>query len=94
MAYRPLLGVGKGYTLLNWEVTVTMIATTLGLVAFAATIERYFFRRATLIETLLFLTAAGGLLWPGYGYDVVGITAFAAAVISQKLYHPDIPLGA
>ena len=94
MAYRPLLGVGKGYTLLNWEVTVTMIATTLGLVAFAATIERYFFRRATLIETLLFLTAAGGLLWPGYVYDVVGITAFAAAVISQKLYHPDIPLGA
>jgi TRAP transporter 4TM/12TM fusion protein len=89
MAYRPLLGLGKEYTLLNWEVTVTMVATTLGLVAFAATIERYLFRRATLIETMLFLTAAGGLLWPGYVFDVVGITAFAGAVISQKLYHPD-----
>jgi TRAP transporter 4TM/12TM fusion protein len=88
MAYRPLLGAGKTYTLMNGEVLVTMVATTLGLVAFAAAIERHFFRRATWIETLLFLFAAAGLFWPGYGYDVAGCAALVAALVSQKLFHP------
>ncbi|MGD9368470.1 MAG: TRAP transporter permease [Desulfobacteraceae bacterium] len=88
MAYRPLLGVGKGYSLLAGEVAITMIATIFGLVAFAAAIERYFFRRATWMETILFLVAAGGLLWPGRLYDLVGLAAFVAAVALQKLYQP------
>ncbi len=89
MAYRPLLGIGKAYTLLDWEVVLIMVATTLGLVAFAAAIERYFFRRATWFETLLFVVAALGMLWPGHLYDAIGFVAFTAAVLSQKLYHPD-----
>lgn len=86
MAYRPLLGMGEGYELLNWEVGISMGATTFGLVAFAAAIERYFIRQANILETILFLMAAAGLLWPGYGYDVAGLAAFIAAVVSQKFY--------
>jgi TRAP-type uncharacterized transport system fused permease subunit len=88
MAYRPLLGVGQDYTLLNGQVMITMIATTLGLVAFAAAIERYFMRRATVLETLLFLAAAGGLLWPGFWFDVFGLVALLVAVVLQKTYTP------
>jgi len=88
MAYRPLLGVGETYTLMNGQVILTMIATTLGLVAFAAAIERYFFRKATLLETGLFLVAAIGLLWPGIVFDVAGLIAFLAAIVLQKGYKP------
>ena len=57
---------------MNGQVVLTMIATALGLVAFAAAIERYFIRKATLLETGLFLVAAIGLLWPGFVFDVIG----------------------
>jgi len=88
MAYRPLLGVGETYSLMNGQVILTMIATTLGLVAFAAAIERYLIRKATLLETGLLLVAAIGLLWPGFVLDVVGLLAFTAAVVLQKVYTP------
>jgi TRAP-type uncharacterized transport system fused permease subunit len=41
MAYRPLLGIGETYSLMHWEVVWTMATTTIGLVSFAAAIERY-----------------------------------------------------
>lgn len=85
MAYRPLLGMGKTYELAHWQVWWTMIATTMGLVAFAAAIERFFIRRATLLETLLMWIAAAGLFWPEYWADVAGAVAFAAAIILQKI---------
>ena len=88
MAYRPLLGVGEAYTLMDWQVVLTMIATTLGLVAFVAVLERYFLRRATLLETGLFLVAAISLLWPGFLFDVIGLVAFTAAIVLQKAYKP------
>jgi len=88
MAYRPLLGVGETYTLMNGEVVLTVIATSLGLVAFAAAIERYFMRHATLLETGLFLVAAIGLLWPGLLLDAIGLAAFTTAVVLQKVYKP------
>jgi TRAP transporter 4TM/12TM fusion protein len=91
MAYRPLLGVGKEYTLMDGQVIMTMVATTLGLVAFAAAIERYFIRKATVLETILFLVAAGGLLWPGFWYDAVGLAALIVAVVLQKVYAPAQP---
>jgi TRAP-type uncharacterized transport system fused permease subunit len=87
MAYRPLLGIGPEYSLLHWEVIFTMVTTTLGLVAFAATIERFFIRRATLIETALFGVATVGLLWPVAWVDGVGFAAFAAAIALQ-VYRP------
>jgi len=84
MAYRPLLGMGAGYELLHWQVGLTMITTMLGLIAFASAIERYFIRRATWPETLLFWIAAAGLFWPQYWADGLGLIAFAVAVALQK----------
>ena len=88
MAYRPLLGMGADYELFHWEVILTMITTTLGLVSFASGLERYFLRKATLIETLLFWLAAIGLFWPAYWADMAGFTALILAVALQKFYTP------
>ena len=86
MAYRPLLGMGDNYELLHWEVILTMITTTLGLVAFASAIERYLLRKATLVETLLFWLAAIGLFWPEYWADIAGLIALTMACALQKFY--------
>jgi len=64
MAYRPLLGMGENYDLFHWQVGMTMLTTALGLVAFAAALERYFIRRATWLETGLFVLASACLFWP------------------------------
>ena len=93
MAYRPLLGMGNNYELFHWEVILTMITTTLGLVSFASALERFFLRKATLVETLLFWLAAIGLFWPTYGTDLVGFVALTMACALQKFYPapPDTP---
>jgi TRAP-type uncharacterized transport system fused permease subunit len=84
MAYRPLLGMGENYELLHWEVIFTMVTTTLGLVAFASALERYFIRRATWLETGLFTLGAAGLFWPQAWGDLVGLLAFMSAIALQK----------
>jgi len=89
MAYRPLLGIGKNYDLLNWEVVLTMAVTTLGLVAFASGLERYFLRRATWLETILFWLAAAGLFWPAYWADAAGMLALISVILLQKFYTPN-----
>lgn len=88
MAYRPLLGMGKHYELLHWEVGWTMLATTLGLVAFACALERYLIRPAGWLDTACFCLAAAGLFWPAFWADLVGIGFFAAAVLLQKTARP------
>ncbi len=88
MAYRPLLGMGKNYDLFNWQVGLTMITTTLGLVAFASGLERFFLRRATWPETILFWLAAAGLFWPEYWADLAGLAAFITVVMLQKFHSP------
>jgi TRAP transporter 4TM/12TM fusion protein len=88
MAYRPLLGMGKEYELMHWEVGLAMLITTLGLIAFASALERYFLRKATWLETILFWLAAAGLFWPEYWADVAGFIAFVSAVVLQKYYTP------
>ena len=87
MAYRPLLGIGKNYELFHWEVILTMITTTLGLVAFASALERFFLRKTTFVETLLFWVAAIGLFWPAYWADAAGLVAFILVFALQKFYH-------
>ena len=84
MAYRPLLGIGPNYELLHWQVIWTMVVTMLGLVAFAAAIERYFMRKASCVETILFWLAAAGLLWPSYLTDGAGLVIFILVVGMQK----------
>lgn len=88
MAYRPLLGIGQNYDLLNWQVAWTMSVTTLGLVAFASGLERYFLRRASWPETILFWLAAAGLFWPTYWADAVGLTALTMVVLLQIFHKP------
>ncbi len=88
MAYRPLLGMGKNYELMHWQVVWTMFVTTLGLVAFAAVLERYFFRALTWFETALFALAAVGLFWPAYWADAIGLALMVAAVGIHKFRAP------
>lgn len=88
MAYRPLLGIGKDYSLLSWDVVIPLIATTLGLVAFTSAMERYFMRRAGWLETGLLWIAAAALLWPTYSTDIAGLIALAIVVFFQKYYNP------
>jgi TRAP-type uncharacterized transport system fused permease subunit len=89
MAYRPLLGLGKGYELFHWSVGAAMLATTLGLVAFASALERFFIRQATWLETVLFTLAAAGLFWPTYLTDATGLVILGAAILLQIFSHPE-----
>ncbi len=88
MAYRPLLGIGKHYSLLHWSVVLTVVTTTLGLVAFASALERYLLRRATWLETILLWLAAAGLFWPDYWADAFGLAAWTAVLLLQKFSVP------
>jgi TRAP-type uncharacterized transport system fused permease subunit len=88
MAYRPLLGMGPDYELLHWEVVFTMLTTTVGLIAFASALERYFIRAATWLETVLFTVAAAGLFWTELWADLIGWAAFVLVVLLQKFYDP------
>ncbi len=94
MAYRPLLGNGPA-----WQVLLTMVTCAGGLVAFAAALDRYFLRRATIVETGLFLLAALGLFWPdvvlgggltipAYVTDILGAACLAAAILLQRFHLP------
>ena len=58
------------------------------LVAFAAALERYFIRKATWLETVLFAVAAAGLFWTELWADAIGWIAFAVVVLLQKFYTP------
>ena len=84
MAYRPLLGMGDNYELMHWSVVYTMVTTSLGLVAFASALERYFIRNATWLETILFTVAAFGFFWPETWGDITGFLAFLTAILLQK----------
>jgi TRAP-type uncharacterized transport system fused permease subunit len=84
MAYKPLLGIGSNYELMHWEVWLAMATTSVGLVAFASGLERFFIRKATWLETLLFLLAAAGLFWPDLWADACGLVIFFVVVALQK----------
>lgn len=79
MAYRPLLGNGT-----TSEVIMTTFFTTIGLIAFTSTMERFLFKRLNLIETLLMAVAALTLFWPNYGLSCGG--AVILALISGRQY--------
>lgn len=99
MAYRPLLGMGKDYELMHWEVILAWITTLLGLVAFAAALDRYMFRKATVLETIMLVFAAALLFWPdimlpggavipAWLVDSVGLVLLALVVAMQKFISP------
>ena len=91
MAYRPLLGNGPA-----WEVVLTTVACGAGLLASAAALDRYLFRRATLLETAMLVVAAACLFWPeirlagdqvipAWVTDAVGAALLIAVILRQKL---------
>ena len=90
MAYRPLLGMGPDYELLQWEAIFTILTTTVGLIAFTSALERYFIRSATWLETALFTVAAAGLFWTELWADLIGWAAFLLVFLLQKFYDPRI----
>ena len=73
---------------LHWSVFFTVFVTTLGLVAFASALERYFIRKATLVETVLFALSALGLFWPEYWSNAVGLILFILVAAMQKMHTP------
>ncbi|MBW1711652.1 MAG: hypothetical protein JRJ59_00680, partial [Deltaproteobacteria bacterium] len=90
MAYRPLLGVGQKYSLMSWDVVLTIATTLCGLIAFAGVLERYFLRRMTWLETFLMALVAAVLFWPlpSLVWDVVALAAFGGLIVFQKRYTP------
>ena len=79
MAYRPLLLNGS-----FWEVVLAIVSTTVGLIAFAACLERYYLQAANWTETGLLFVAAAGLFWPSVWANLVGAILFVVVVLSQK----------
>ena len=78
-----------------WEVVLTMVSCGAGLLAFAAALDRFFIRRATVLETALFVVAAGCLFWPditlagepvvpAYITDLMGVVSLAGAILLQR----------
>jgi len=80
MAYRPLLGNGT-----TIEIIMTTFFTTIGLIAFTSTMERFLFRKLNLIETLLMAAAALALFWPNYALSGVGAVILALIAGRQWL---------
>ncbi len=78
MAYRPLLMNGP-----TDEVVMTMITTLVGLIAFAACLDRYLLDHATWFEVLLLFGAAAGLFWPDGWIDLIGFALFVAVLVKQ-----------
>jgi TRAP-type uncharacterized transport system fused permease subunit len=69
-------------------VLFTIVTTSLGLVAFASCLERYFLRPATWLETFLFALAAAGLFWPDWWADLPGFMIFVGVILLQKFHQP------
>ena len=99
MAYRPMLGIGPDYELMHWAVIFTWLTTLLGLVAFAAALDRYLFRKATWLETIMLVFASAMLFWPditlpGGGVipswlvDAVGFGLLVIVTVMQKIWRP------
>jgi len=63
----------------------TVFTVLLGLIAFAAFWENYFFKETNVVERLLLLAAAAGLLFPGFLLNGIGLALFVAIAVSQKI---------
>ncbi|MCK4943071.1 MAG: DUF3394 domain-containing protein, partial [Candidatus Aminicenantes bacterium] len=91
MAYRPILGNGPW-----WEVVQAMITCAAGLLAFSSALDRYLFRRTTMLETILLVFAAICLFWPemkiadfiipAYISDIIGAITLTGVLFMQKRY--------
>jgi len=71
------------------EIAMAVVSGGLGVVALAAGLEGYFFKRATWLERGLFLAAALLLIDPSLVTDLAGLTLLLAALASQKVRRAD-----
>ena len=62
------------------------------MVALAAALEGYFWRRATWVERGLFLAAAFLLIDPGLYTDLAGFATLAVGLALHKLRRPDFAM--
>jgi TRAP transporter 4TM/12TM fusion protein len=74
------------------EIVRAMITGTIGVIALAAALEGYFWRRASWGERGLFMVAAFLLIDPGLYTDLAGLAVLAVALASQKLRRPDLAM--
>jgi TRAP transporter 4TM/12TM fusion protein len=74
------------------DIVRAAITGTIGVIALAAALEGYFWRRASWGERGLFMAAAFLLIDPGFYTDLAGLVALAAALASQKLRRPDFAM--
>jgi TRAP transporter 4TM/12TM fusion protein len=77
--YRPLLLNGPVL-----DVLITIASSTLGLVVAACFLERYLYRKTTMIEQLLLGVSAALLLWPPLLCNIAGVLALAVVIFIQK----------
>jgi TRAP-type uncharacterized transport system fused permease subunit len=74
------------------EIARATITGTIGVIALAAALEGYFWRRASWGERGLFMVAAFLLVDPGLYTDLAGLATLAVALASQKLRRPDFAM--
>lgn len=88
--YRPAILLQGSF----WMIIETILSVLLGLIAFAGFWENFFLRRANLLERLLLLMAAAGLIFPGLVWNAIGFVLFAAVWVAQKALPrtPRVPL--
>jgi TRAP-type uncharacterized transport system fused permease subunit len=67
------------------EILLTLVTGSVGVVALAAAMEGYFFRKALWFERLFFFAAALLLIHPEVLTDVAGLAILGLALLSQKL---------
>ncbi len=77
--YRPILLNG------SWlDVSISLISTTLGHIAFACCLEGFIFRKTVTYERILLGFTALFLIWPGYKSDLIGLLVFGLLIYLQK----------
>jgi TRAP transporter 4TM/12TM fusion protein len=78
--YRPAILLQGSF----WTIIETILSVLLGLIAFAAFWENFLLRRTNLLERILLLMAAAGLIVPGLLLNGIGFLLFAGVWALQK----------
>ncbi len=67
------------------NVITTFATALLGVLALAAGVDSWFFKRTTLLERILLIIAGLALMYPAGWADIVGIVLTGVVILSQKL---------
>ena len=67
------------------DVLWTTLTAFIGIAALAGGVENWFFKKTTLYERVMLITAGLMLVYPIALYDLIGLGLMATVVASQKL---------